>query len=900
MAMALSAYIRKAYAAAAAMLAEKGRAAVMHPNGTERSFIGFQLCAEHPGQQILWISPSAGIFRRQSENWTAAGGGTLKNIVFLTYAKLADMTEKQNAEMHPDYIVLDELCCESAEIWGRAWSRLLAAHGDTPMLGLSAADLCGSLHDPANGSFDGCIASKMTLGEAVVCGSMTPPLLTVSACFGQDDLKQYAQRVRRTESSMVRETAAAGLETLRRVLEQSGAPDAVFVRHMPERHGKYIVFAPDAASVQKAVKQAAGWFGKLDGKMHIYSVCADDPSVSKSLCDFNTDDSDHLRILYCIDALGGCVRADDVSGVILLRTAASYCSAQAQISAALSVSDRQLPVLFDMVSSMEICSSTDVLRDEMRSAVSDLRTHGGEAQIMHESFAAADGLAECRKLLIQLENTLSASWGAMYSAAERYYKVHGSLQMPDDYCTAEGDRLGAWLSVQRRADGQMLTGAQIEKLDRLGMIWDVSDYVFERNFHSAVSYYREHGDLECSADYADSAGVRLGAWLKFLRSQYKKNGHSPLTESQLRLMNAIGMRWGGKFDQQWDDYYKCLRSYLARTGNTDVPSTWKEGDVLLGRWFRSQKEQYVSGKLRQDRADRLLALGLDLMIGDSWEEKFLLAKKYSEEHGGSLLVPYDYIAEGVWLNKWLNEQRLLGEGKRRKKLTDVQRQKLESIGMVFGQTNVEQAWEKHYQAVSAYVARTGSTAIPKDMRDESAFLKNWVDRQLAVLRKGKLPPEKAEKLKALGFVCHETDSFDAGFAHARLFYEEFGHLHTAKAYVCSDGYKLSAWLADMRQKRKHGRLSAEQIRQLDAIGMVWNSAEAAWDEMFDEAKRYAAAGKPLRIPTHQRAPNGQDLYDWYLRQRKLYASGRLPEDKVQKLLSIGAVLEIKARKKRSV
>ena len=156
-----------------------------------------------------------------------------------------------------------------------------------------------------------------------------------------------------------------------------------------------------------------------------------------------------------------------------------------------------------------------------------------------------------------------------------------------------------------------------------------------------------------------------------------------LTEEQFEMLDSIGMYWGSKFDIQWDNNFECLASYLKRTGNKNVPSALKEGNVALGRWFRLQKELYSRGELRDDRTERLLALGLDLKTEDAWETKFRLTKEYSESHGGSLKVPADLIIDGVWLNKWINEQRLAGEGKRKKKLTEDQRRRLESIGMVF-------------------------------------------------------------------------------------------------------------------------------------------------------------------------------------------------------------------------
>ena len=51
-----------------------------------------------------------------------------------------------------------------------------------------------------------------------------------------------------------------------------------------------------------------------------------------------------------------------------------------------------------------------------------------------------------------------------------------------------------------------LTPEHIADLDKIGMVWDVYDFVFERNYHAAVEYYREHGDLNCRTDYVDKQG----------------------------------------------------------------------------------------------------------------------------------------------------------------------------------------------------------------------------------------------------------------------------------------------------------------------------------------------------------------------------------------------------------
>ena len=58
MAMELFDHNREAYENTVAMLAETGKAAVIHPTGTGKSFIGFKLCEDNPGKKVLWLAPS--------------------------------------------------------------------------------------------------------------------------------------------------------------------------------------------------------------------------------------------------------------------------------------------------------------------------------------------------------------------------------------------------------------------------------------------------------------------------------------------------------------------------------------------------------------------------------------------------------------------------------------------------------------------------------------------------------------------------------------------------------------------------------------------------------------------------------------------------------------------------
>lgn len=64
-----------AYNSALKMLNTKGKAAVIHPTGTGKSFIGFKLCENFPDKTVCWLSPSDYIFKTQLENLKKASGG---------------------------------------------------------------------------------------------------------------------------------------------------------------------------------------------------------------------------------------------------------------------------------------------------------------------------------------------------------------------------------------------------------------------------------------------------------------------------------------------------------------------------------------------------------------------------------------------------------------------------------------------------------------------------------------------------------------------------------------------------------------------------------------------------------------------------------------------------------
>ena len=769
-----------AYDSALAMLAQTGKAAVIHPTGTGKSFIAFKLCEDHPEQIVCWLSPSEYIFRTQKENWKRAGGGESENIRFFTYAKLMLMESAALAQICPDFIILDEFHRCGAEMWGKGVQSLLQMYPDVPVLGLSATNIryLDNQRDMADELFDGNIASEMSLGEAIVRGILNPPKYVLSVFSYQKELEEYQRRIHRTKSKAARDAAGKYLDALRRALEKADGLDEIFAKHMTDRSGKYIVFCAGFDHMHEMIEKAPEWFAKVDKAPHIYSVYSDNAESSKAFSDFKEDNSGHLKLLFCIDMLNEGVHVEDVSGVVLLRPTVSPIVYKQQIGRALCAGKKKDAVIFDIVLNIENLYSIGAIEEEMQIAATYYRCLGMENEIVNERFCVVDEVRDCRELFEKLSESLTVSWDLMYAAAKRYYEENGNLEVPRRYLTAEGYSLGAWLNTQRRVYAKkingILTDEQIVKLNAIGMRWgSVRDLVWEKYYAEAEKYYKEHGNLLVNVSMSKANGLCLGRWIAQLRV-CKKNGirNAYLTSERIRALEDIGMVWDVP-DYLWEQNYFCAMRYYQEHGNLDVPSYYvSENGIRLGSWIFKLRgirrgKSYAGAKLTEEQIARLDEIGMnwETRHDTAWEKSYAAACEYKRKHG-NLDIPAAYMTEdGCRLGRWIRRQR----SAYKTTLSRERERKLNAIGMVWSPP--DSRWEAAYQEAETYFQTYGNLRVPAGYQSDSGFsLGNWIRRQRA--GKEQLSPEQTARLGAIGMVWDAGD-FE-GESHAPRIYEAEG------------------------------------------------------------------------------------------------------------------------------
>ena len=273
----------KAYHAAVRMMEQYGKAAIVHPTGTGKSYIAFKLIEDNPEKVVIWLSPSKYIFKTQLESLKRNDPDfPLANIHFYTYAKRMCCTQAQLDEIaaqKPAYIIFDESHRAGAECWGESTVALLKLCPDAKFLGLTATNIryLDNNRDMAEELFDSRVASNMTLGEAVVMGILPTPKYVTTVYQYQKALAKYQARVDNLRTPGIQDVNQKYLDALRRALEQADGLDKVFA-------------------------------------------------------DFKTDTGDRLKLLFCIDMLNEGVHVEGISGVILFRPTISPIIYKQQIA----------------------------------------------------------------------------------------------------------------------------------------------------------------------------------------------------------------------------------------------------------------------------------------------------------------------------------------------------------------------------------------------------------------------------------------------------------------------------------------------------------------------------------------------------------------------------------------
>jgi len=221
--------------------------------------------------------------------------------------------------------------------------------------------------------------------------------------------------------------------------------------------------------------------------------------------------------------------------------------------------------------------------------------------------------------------TATTRWNQKYEELKAYHEKHGHINIPLRF--AENQPLATWISQQReqlksevqeqKKKSSPTTQERILKLQQLGFQWtgfqeetspsqsataitsptnsnkatsEDHDDEFQARLAELLAYKKEHGDLLVPPKYTPN--MKLGAWVKHQKNQYKlyKEGNtssSQLTPYRVKLLEDIGFLWPlpTKLDHKWNSRLQELKKFQQIHKHCRVPDKYPL-NPQLATWVR--------------------------------------------------------------------------------------------------------------------------------------------------------------------------------------------------------------------------------------------------------------------------------------------------------------------------
>jgi superfamily II DNA or RNA helicase len=212
----------------------------------------------------------------------------------------------------------------------------------------------------------------------------------------------------------------------------------------------------------------------------------------------------------------------------------------------------------------------------------------------------------------------------------------------------------------------------------------------------------------------------------------------------------------------------------------------------------------------------------------SWNHKLGLLQKFYEREGHTR-VKTGHIEDTVKLDQWVGWIRKL-----KPNLTPIQIEELNKLNFLW---NVpEERWEEGFSKLLAFRKREGHVLVTIGHEEDGFQLANWVFNQRSIFRNGKMPADRVNRLKEIGFVWDKNDdAWNTGYQNLLTFYTREGHTNVSLNFEESS-FKLGGWVA--QQRKNKGGLALDRIKKLEEISFLWDPLDEKWSKAFELLKKY--------------------------------------------------------------
>ena len=302
----------------------KNRACCVQPTGSGKSYLALKLFEDNPSAIKLVLEPQHYIREQLQAKVTESMG----EVQFITYSRLAKMSDEDMAVLKLDIIVLDEFHRAGASVWGdKGVKRLLVSYPESKVLGLSATPIryLDNGRNMAEELFGGAMVNNMSLAEAIVQRVLPMPRYICGLYCLDGEVESINKKIEQSYNNLEeKKTLLKQVQEMKKQLDKSNGVSSIFRKYILEPNGKYIVFCKDIKHLNQMQPMLEQWFVEAGFKdVRMYIVHSKNENKDAEFIKFKEDDGEGIRLCLTVSMLNEGVHVDEIDGVIMLRNTIS-------------------------------------------------------------------------------------------------------------------------------------------------------------------------------------------------------------------------------------------------------------------------------------------------------------------------------------------------------------------------------------------------------------------------------------------------------------------------------------------------------------------------------------------------------------------------------------------------
>lgn len=790
---------------------------VIQATGTGKSYIVAKILQERQYRSAM-ICPTNDILIQFEELFNNYNIDT-SNIDFITYSKLAMLSEEELKSRGYEFILIDEFHRAGASKWGLGVKNLINANPNAKVLGTTATPI-RHLDDGRNmieELFEGNVASSIDLFEAIARGILPSPKYIEAIYDISHDIERLTNTVCDNDILSIEDKDDI-LDNIRKFKvswSNVNTVSSIIEKHFTATTNKVIVFCKDINHLKEMLPLVKNWFERsnLYTRVNTFMSYSSNSDRVDELDKFKKSNNEgEVNLLFSINKLSEGIHVEDVSAVIFLRNTSSNNIFFQQLGRAFSASSDTTPIVLDLINNLDLLENPNFYSN-IHNAMLDfnkkkelLGLYSDETKDTNIDFEVIDETKDFLSFIEKTVNNLNCGWDYFLKESLRCKKETGWFPGPET--KNESKRLIQWVREQRSLyKRNLLSDKKIEKLNNIGFIFSFNKEKWIKNYEMLLKYKKDN-NLETFFRH-NISDKQLGKWVSHQRKRYNSN---ELEDDEKELLVNLGLSFN-PLNDIWDYYIEKLKSFYLENGYRNP--TEKE-DMELTIFCRQQRRRKASNELPEDKIELLNSINFVWESSDNtikFEQRLEQLKEYISIYGDTKIP--SRFKDLNYLGEWAKTMR----GKKRKGTLPID--KIQALD------DLDFCWEPKDESANKLLDETIKYTLEKNNDSSIVNCSKRLSDYMTTLRlkykNNELDEDTIKKLNEVNFLWDPTTYiWEKRINQLKEYYSKYNTFKLSRKTGFPDLNSLITWLNRQKSLYKKGGYSKDKVKELNNIGFDFN------------------------------------------------------------------------------